>query len=140
MLRSQKTDVIDNTLGRFLLVGAANTVLGLGVIVFFRLFTSDYLANLIGFVLVVPVSFFTHRNVSFRHTGRLVKTFLRYLPTVAFGYSVNLIVLTCGMAARLNPYAVQVAAITMYVAATYLISRYFVFRRSYERAHIRTQL
>ncbi len=132
--------MIDATLSRFLLVGAANTVLGLGVVFLFGLFTNEYLANLLGFIIVVPVSFITHRNLSFRHSGRVRTAFLRYVPTVAFGYSVNLVVLTGGLAARLNSYAVQAAAITCYVAATYLLSRFLVFRRSHERAHIRAQL
>lgn len=140
VLCASKTGVIDVTLSRFLLVGAANTVLGLGVIFLFSLVTDEYLANLLGFVVVVPVSFIAHRNLSFRHTGRVLTAFLRYLPIVAFGYSVNLTILTAGLAARLDPYAVQTAAIACYTMATYLLSRFLVFRRNHERSQIRAQL
>lgn len=119
--------MIDRTLLRFGLVGIGNTVLGLGVIFGARQFVDDFTANLIGYLLVVPVSFLTHRELSFRDVGRKMPAFLRYLTTVAIGYSFNVVVLKAGLAAGGNPYMLQAAGITVYVGITYLLSRHVVF-------------
>ena len=119
--------MLDRTLLRFGVVGIGNTLLGLGVIYGARQFVPDIFANLIGYLLVVPVSFLTHRNLSFRDGGRRLSAFLRYLPTVAAGYAANVAVLTWGLSAGADPYLVQAAAITAYVGITYLLSRYVVF-------------
>ncbi len=124
--------MIDRTLCRFVVVGLANTVIGLAVIFAFRSIVNDFLANLLGYMLVVPLSFLTHRRLSFRDVGSLWQAFVRYLPTVTIGYTVNLTVLTYGLSVNANPYLIQSVAISAYVAVTYLLSRYFVFRSQNE--------
>lgn len=119
--------MIDRVLGRFILTGIANTLLGLGVIYTARQWVDDYTANLIGYLIVVPVSFLTHRRWSFRDGGGLLPAFARYLPTVLIGYSANLAVLGVGLAAGANPYLVQALAIATHVGITYLLSRLVVF-------------
>lgn len=119
--------MIDRVLARFILTGIANTFLGLGVIYAARQVVDDFAANLIGYLLVVPVSFLTHRRWSFRDAGGRMAAFLRYLPTVLAGYAINLIVLKAGLGTGGDPYFVQACAIAAYVAATYLLSRFFVF-------------
>lgn len=120
--------MIDRTFWRFVAVGLANTIVGLAVIFAFRSVVNDYFANLMGYVLVVPLSFLTHRRLSFRDAGSRWRAFSRYVPTVTIGYSVNLSVLTYGLLVDANPYLTQTVAILFYVAVTYLLSRYFVFR------------
>ena len=119
--------MIDRVLARFLLVGIANTALGLGVIFMARQFTSDVLANLICYLVVVPVSFLTHRDLSFQDKGRRLSSFARYLPTVLVGYASNLVVLLTGLGMGIDPYLAQAAAIGCHVAVTYVLSRVFVF-------------
>lgn len=58
--------MIDRTLIRFLIVGIGNTILGLGVIFGARQIFSDIVANLIGYLVVVPISFLSHRDLSFK--------------------------------------------------------------------------
>ena len=70
--------VPDHTLARFLMVGVGNTILGLAVIFGARQFCSDVAANLIGYLIVVPVSFLSHRDISFRDTGNRMAAFARY--------------------------------------------------------------
>lgn len=119
--------MIDKALPRFLVAGVCNTVLGLGVIYAFRQFTSDLVANLVGYVIVVPVSFLTHRGWSFRDAGRLLPTFLRFMPSVLIGYSANVAILKLGLSAGLDPYVTQASAIGVYVGIVYLLSRFVVF-------------
>ena len=127
VLASGKTKLSNHVLPRFIIVGTANTVLGLAIIYIARLLVDDVTANLIGYLLVVPVSFLTHRHWSFRDGGDRLLAFLRYMPTVATGYVLNLFILKAGLAIDLNPFAVQAVAIASYVMVTYLLSRFFVF-------------
>lgn len=119
--------MIDRTLVRFLAVGVGNTVLGLAVIFGARQFFSDVVANLVGYLVVVPISFLTHRDLSFRDQGDRLKAFARYIPTILAGYCANYAVLTAALRAGANPYLAQTAAIACHVVITYLLSRIFVF-------------
>lgn len=121
------TGVIDRIFARFIVVGCGNTLLGLAVIFAARQFVTDVHANMLGYVIVVPVSFLTHRYLSFRDKGDRLMSFLRYVPTVAAGYAVNLQVLSHALAAAVNPYLAQTASITSHVMVAYLLSRLFVF-------------
>ena len=120
-------NMIDRTLLRFLFVGVGNTILGLAAIFGARQFVSDVVANQIGYLLVVPISFWTHRDLSFRDTGRRWPAFARYLPTIAIGYAANYLALTGLLGVSCNPYFAQTAAIAAHVVVTYLLSRFFVF-------------
>ncbi|PIQ12136.1 MAG: hypothetical protein COW70_10875 [Hydrogenophilales bacterium CG18_big_fil_WC_8_21_14_2_50_58_12] len=127
--------MIDRVFARFLLVGVGNTALGLGVIFLARQFTGDVMANLIGYLVVVPVSFLTHRDLSFRDGGHRWAAFARYLPTILAGYAANYAVLTTGLALAFNPYFVQTGAIGCHVVVTYLLSRLFVFHHIEQKIH-----
>ena len=119
--------MIDRTLLRFLLVGIGNTILGLSVIFGARQFFTDIVANLIGYLVVVPVSFLTHRDLSFKDHGSRRTAFLRYIPTIAAGYAANYAMLTSCLKVGANPYVAQSLAIACHVAVTYILSRVFVF-------------
>ena len=90
--------MIDATLLRFITVGAGNTALGLAVIFTARQFVSDVIANLLSYLVVVPVSFTAHRKLSFRDGGSFLASFLRYVPTIITGYAANYIALRTGLA------------------------------------------
>lgn len=112
---------------RFIGVGVINTLLGLGVIFAARPFVGEFSANVIGYLVVVPLSFIAHRAVSFRDKGNRWSAFARYLPTIAAGYLANLITLGIGLELT-NAYVAQSAAIFSHVTVTYLLSRHFVFK------------
>lgn len=112
---------------RYLLVGLANTLLGLLTIFIAQLWCSEVVANLIGYLVVVPISFFSHRNLSFRDTGKVAVAFLKYLPTVLIGYGANFIALSSALDAALSPYVAQTLAISCHVLVTFFLSRVFVF-------------
>lgn len=120
--------MIDAALLRFLVVGLANTGLGVGVIFAARQVVDDYHANLIGYLLVVPVSFFSHRGWSFRDSGRWLPALARFLPAVLVGYVLNVGTLSFCLDTGANPYLAQACALTTYVLFMYVVSRYAVFR------------
>lgn len=119
--------MISRTFARFLSVGIGNTLIGLGVIFYLRQSCSDVIANLIGYLLVTPISFMTHRNFSFRDTGKRIATFIRYLPTMLLGYAANWSVLSLALSIGVNGYFAQTAAIACNVVFTYTLCRIFVF-------------
>ena len=123
--------MFDRVFGRFVLVGIGNTLAGLGGIFTAKLAFNDFAANLIGSLIVLPLSFVAHRDVSFQHTGSRLAAFGRYLPTVLMGYLSNLCVLTVGLSIGSNAYLTQTAAIACHVGVTYLLSRFFVFKESH---------
>ena len=119
-------------LSRFVLVGIANTILGYTVILGATMATGNaWLGNLIAYTLVVPVSFVSHRRVSFQHGGSPTRAFVRYLPLVVAAYALN--ALTLGIMLRLNVpvLAAQTLAMSLYVLATFLGCRFFVFRENH---------
>jgi len=129
MLGIEKTiNVIDRTLLRFVIVGIGNTALGLFVIFVSRQFFSDLIANLVGYLVVVPVSFFTHRELSFRDSGNWMLTFVFYLATIVVAYFVNFAVLIKCLEGGVNPYLAQTSAIASHVIFTYIMFRVIVFR------------
>lgn len=119
--------MLEHTFIRFLAVGIGNTALGLTVIFSLRPFCSDFTANLAGYCIVVPISFLTHRNVSFRDDGGYRGALARYVPTLLVGYATNSAILWGLLRDGASPYLAQTAAITGHVVVTYLLSRFFVF-------------
>ncbi len=119
--------MIDRALIRFVAVGIANTALGLAVIFGARQVFPDVVANLFGYLVVVPISFLTHRDLSFRDQGDRRSAFTRYIPTILAGYCANYAVLTAALRAGADPYLGQTAAIACHVIVTYILSRIFVF-------------
>ena len=110
--------VSDRTLARFLMVGVGNTILGLAVIFSARQFCSEVVANLIGYLIVVPVSFLSHRDISFRDTRNRKAAFARYLPTILAGYAFNYAALSVLLSAGTNPYLAQTVGIACHVLVT----------------------
>lgn len=119
--------MIDRVLARFVLVGIGNTALGLGVIFIAKQFVPDLIANIIGYFVVVPISFLTHRDLSFQDKGNRLAAFGRYLPVIGVGYTANLALLTILLSLGANPYLAQACAIGVHVCVTYSLSRMLVF-------------
>ena len=86
---------MNSRLLRFLLVGMANTAVGLGTIYLLKwVFTvSDVRANLAGYVLGLCLSFALNRNWTFQHKGSVAAASLRFLCVFAVAYCVNVAVL-----------------------------------------------
>lgn len=118
------------TLGRFALVGIANTFIGLAVIYLLKWLSpaGDSLANLAGYVVGFIFSFTFNRKWTFQFRDATWVTFLKFAFVVSTGYLVNLgIVLLAVNGLHFNAYLAQAMGILPYSAVTYLGCRYFVF-------------
>ena len=116
---------------RFLLVGAANTVVGLSFIfISMWLFRIDYrLANALGYAIGFGVSFLLNRTWTFRYRGRWSGSFARWLVVGAFGYGLNfLTVVFLHQSFGIGSYFVQVAGVFVYTIVAFLGARFFAFR------------
>lgn len=118
------------TAARFLLVGAANTALGLGLIFLgLRLGASDITANAAGYGIGLLFSFFANRNWTFRDSGAISSAFWRFLLVFAVAYASNLV--TTLVALHLlgtGSFLAQVAGVAPYTLIFYLGSRRFAFQ------------
>jgi putative flippase GtrA len=118
-------------LGGFLLVGIANTLVGLSTIFIVKwgFGAGDVLANACGYLVGLSVSFTLNRRWTFRHKGAVLPAAARFLVAFAIAYSVNLAtVLLLIHQFGINGYLAQFLGIPPYTALFYLISRYFAFR------------
>lgn len=115
---------------RFLLVGVANTAVGLGTIFLLKWAAGmdDVPANLIGYLLGLCLSFALNRNWTFGHRGALLPAALRFAAVFAVAYAANLLtVLLLRDVAGLNSYLCHVLAMFPYTALFFIGSRVFVF-------------
>ena len=117
----------------FLVVGAANTGFGFGVIFgcMHILNWPPEASNLAGYILGFALSFSLHRNATFRSTGVITAELKRYCLGVCAAYLVNLSTLL--LLVRVLEFDAnygQFWAVTAYVATFYLITKFYVFAKA----------
>ena len=116
---------------RFILVGIANSAVGLSVIFAAKalLGWNDLIANIAGYAVGLAVSFVLNRAWTFGFTGATGSALLRFLCTFAIAYALNLatvFILIDGFG--VNAYVAQTAGVFPYAVFFYLASRDFVFK------------
>ena len=115
---------------RFLLVGLANTAVGMTTIfVCQRLGMPDVPANAAGYGLGLIFSFFVNRAWTFRHTGPIWPAAWRFGVVFAFAYAGNLAVTLAALALLgKGSFLAHLAGMPFYTAIFYLGSRHLAFR------------
>lgn len=121
-------------LARFSLVGVINTIIGLGVTATLDLgfHVLPSVANAIGYLVGVCVSFFLTRSLVFQSRKGAMGTAWKYALAMAFAFCINQLVLL-GMGQLLDDRPVsrliaQMTAMASYTLANFLLCRYWVFR------------
>jgi len=115
---------------RFLIVGVANTAVGLTVIWVTRnlLHAGNTLANTLGYVVGITVSFFLNRNWSFSFRGDRGRSLLRFLLVFAVAYAANLVtVLALVELTESDSFWYQVCGVAPYSMLFYLGCRWYAF-------------
>ena len=120
-----------SSLVRFLLTGAANTLLGLGIIYALKLLgMHDVPANLLGYALGIWISYAMHAWWSFEYRGSIRAALPRYVLVTVLAYLANLATVSVALYWwGLNGYVAQAFGIPPYALVAYLGSRLYVFRR-----------
>ena len=122
--------LLDFRLGRFVLVGIANTCLGLALIYFCMglLGLGDLASNFIGYAVALLVGFWLNRRWTFGHEGDAGAALGRYLLVLAAAYLANLSFTLYALdVLHLNSYWAQAAGVVPYAAVGYVGGRLFAF-------------
>lgn len=117
------------SLVRYLLVGAANSLLGY-LAIFAAMFAGigHVGANAIGYGAGLLLGFVLNRAWSFRSRAPVARSLPRYLLVIVVAYLANLASVVIAVdALGANPYVGQMAGLLPYVTVGYLGSRYFAF-------------
>jgi putative flippase GtrA len=116
---------------RFLIVGVANTLVGIGTMyaaMYFLGFDIVY-ANILGYAIGTIQSFLLNKSWTFGSNDRAVGSFIRFLLVLAVAYGANLVtVVVANTTFGINPYVAQALGIFPYTSIGFLGSRYFAFR------------
>ena len=123
---------LSSTSVRFLLTGAANTLLGLAIIYALKLAgMRDVPANLLGYALGIWISYTMHAAWSFSYRGSIRAALPRYVLVTLLAYLANLAVVSIALYWwGLNGYVAQAFGIPPYALVGYFGSKLYVFRRS----------
>lgn len=121
--------LMSRRLARFVLVGLSNTLLGLLVIFACKalLGIADAAANLIGYALLIGLSFVLNRRWTFEDRGHPGKSLLRFLLVLAVAYVANLGTTLAAIGLGVDSYLAHVLGIGPYTVIGYVGSRLFVF-------------
>lgn len=121
---------------RFLLVGVFNTGLGYCVIfgcMYLAGFSAE-LSNALGYGVGLIVSYFLNRNFTFKSVQDRRTEMIRFVGVFLIAYAANFIVLTTLIhKLDVHPGISQVVAGVIYVAASYFMNKYYVFRSAMQR-------
>jgi putative flippase GtrA len=130
-LKRIATTALSSSLVRFLLTGAANTLLGLCIIYALKLAgMHDIPANLLGYAIGISISYAMHSAWSFSYRGSVRAALPRYVLVTLVAYAANLATVSVVLYWwGLNGYVAQAFGIPPYVVVGYLGSRLYVFRR-----------
>ncbi|HYD80936.1 MAG TPA: GtrA family protein [Paucimonas sp.] len=121
-----------NQFFRYILVGVMNSAVGYSVI-----FGCMYLAglspeasNIVGYAVALVVSYLLNRHYTFNSTQKRRSEITRFLAVFAVAYGLNFLALLA-LVYRLGVHegASQIIAGVVYVAFSYLMNKYYVFRR-----------
>jgi len=116
---------------RFLIVGVANTLVGLGTMYGAMYFLDLHIvyANILGYAIGIVQSFVLNKTWTFGSSDHALISFLRFVLVLAVAYAANLAtVVFLNALLDVNPYLSQALGIVPYTAIGFLGSRYFVFR------------
>ena len=115
---------------KFSLVGAFNTLIGFAIMfTLMYLGTEPYLSNAVCYTVCFFLSFFLGKYFVFRVvTSKKSSELIRFTLAFACAFIVNLIALKILLHAHINPYISQLLAGIVYAAASYILSRKWVFK------------
>lgn len=115
---------------RFATVGLVNTAIGLAaiyaVMFFFR--TGPAIANAVGYVIGLAVSFSLNRVWTFNSDRPVAHVLPKYLLVAALSYLLNLgAVIAATSHYSANPYLAQLLGVGIYTVCVFFGCRWFVF-------------
>lgn len=129
--------LFDRTLWKFLLVGAANTLVGTGVmfLLYNLLGASYWLSSAANYVVGSILSYFLNKRFTFRNSEKGWKPVLRFAVQIlscyllAYGIAKPLALrIFSGLSVKLQENLAMLAGAGLFVVFNYLGQRFFTFR------------
>lgn len=120
------------TFAAYLLIGAGNTGLTLGVIYVLISHTGIHhvLANFCGYVAGIISSFWLNRRFTFESTGKWNWQLLGFLATFGTSYLISLGALLALVRVDIFPYWLNtIASLGTYTVASFFLNKHLVFNR-----------
>ena len=117
---------------KYLLVGIINTIVGYGII-FFLMFASisPEISNIIGYVIVILVSYALNKIYTFQSKAHPKKEFPKFVLSLLASYTLNFLTLIlCIHIFKINPYISQIISGAVYTISGFVFLKYFAFRGS----------
>ena len=114
---------------RFVLVGAANTAFTLAVILALQTFTGPYVANAIGYVAGLALSFVLNARWTFSQSRLRGSQAVRFLVVFLFAYGANFATLRALLLSGVGANLAQLLAMPIYTAVFFVLCRVCVFPR-----------
>lgn len=123
--------LLDASAARFLLVGVVNTLFGLLVIYALKWFLGmgDAVANLLGYLCGLSLSFLLNSRWTFRYSGPRLPALVKFLLVIGLAYGLNLAtVLGAIHVLHVDTYLAHLLGIPPYTIFSYVCSRFLVFK------------
>lgn len=116
----------------FFLVGILNTILGYTIIfalMYLMGFNPEF-SNLIGYSVALIVSYFLNRKFTFKSTQKRHAEAIKFITAFLIAYAINFIVLVILFRLfNINSALSQIFAGICYVAVSYALNKFYVFKR-----------
>lgn len=128
--QSLRVFLVPSSLVRFLVVGVANTLVGLSVIWIAKeiMGASDAIANVSGYAVGVTVSFVLNKRWSFAFRGDGARALLRFALVFLVAYIANLVTVFAAIAlSGGDSFWCQLCGVLPYTTVFYLGCRWFAF-------------
>ena len=119
---------------RFLLVGIINAISGytLIILLYSLLNFHFYLANFIGYLLGLIISFILNRKFVFKAKGKIKGQFLKFLFSFFLSYFLNIFAFyICSEFINLNYYLALLIASCFYSVSFFILCNFFTFKKKF---------
>lgn len=118
-------------LTKYMIIGVLNTIIGYSVMFSLMLINiMPELSNFFSYAVGIIISYFLNKKYNFKSTRRHQKEFPKFLLSMLFGYSLNLLTLIIlHRTYKVNPYLSQIIAGTIYIISGYTLSNKWVFHQ-----------
>lgn len=118
---------------KFLMVGVLNTIVGYGLYVscLYFLKCNYFIASTISYIIGVTHAFFWHKLWTFRSKGHILKELAKFISMTfmnSYLLYVGIITLLVEIT-KLNPYVSGAIATGFCAIISYLLNRYWIFRK-----------
>lgn len=127
---TQLPDKIHARIAAFSLVGVANTVVGVCIILVARVLGANaILANILGYGAGLTVSFTLNSRITFQKRSVNRYTIVRFLVAFAVAFLLNIaVVAAVADVMKQHGYLASLAGVPLFTIAFYLLCEYWVFR------------